>query len=368
MTPTTPTTPTPGGQSSAASEHVIIATGAYTASGTGRGVGVGLHRLDPTAPSLEPLAQVALADPTFVLWSADGSLLYAVQETTPTRVVALRVADDGGELSVAGLLELTGSGGCHLAFGPADATVIVTDYGSGHVEVVGLDRQGLPTAVLDVAEHARYLPLREAHPHQAQVLPGTDLLAVTDLGLDRVYLYRQDPSGRIDLCGEITAPRFSGPRHLVADHESRTLYLACELDGTLVDAVRVDPAPDAPSPVWTVGRPVPASGRPGEDAPSHIELSGRENHVLIANRGPDTLAAFSLGMMRPELVDEIEVGAHPRHFAQLGELVLVAAQEVDRIDLVRWDGSRLTRAAEPVPSASVSCIAPRPRPDTGRTP
>ena len=56
----------------------------------------------------------------------------------------------------------------------------------------------------------------------------------------------------------------------------------------------------------------------------------------MANRGPDTLSLLSLTLMRPQqLVAEIEVGSHPRHFMQWGELVLVAAQEGDRIDVLR---------------------------------
>ena len=49
-----------------------------------------------------------------------------------------------------------------------------------------------------------------------------------------------------------------------------------------------------------------------------------------------------------------------RHFARVAELMLVAAQEGDRIDVLRWDGMHLGTAADPVPAPSVTCIAPRP--------
>src|SRR5699024_10294997 len=47
------------------------------------------------------------------------------------------------------------------------------------------------------------------------------------------------------------------------------------------------------------------------------------------------LSLLSLDALRPLLVAETAVGAHPRHFTQLGDLVLVAAQEGDRIDVLR---------------------------------
>lgn len=347
-------------------EPVIIATGSYSVEG--RGEGVRLLRLESASEDagirVTELASVALPDPGFVLWDEDGTLLHAVCETSPTRLVTLRASADGTALEQIGSLALRGEGGCHVGPGRTPGTLIVTDYGSGTVEVVGLDDQGAPARVIDACDHSAYLPGREAHPHQSVLLPGTDRIGVADLGLDRVYLYRQDAAGHLDLAGEVTAPRWSGPRHLAADHESRVVYLACELDGTLVDAVRAPDTGDDAAPEFAVGRPVAASGLAGDCAPSHIEISGRENHVLIANRGPDTLAVHSLGMMRPELVAEIEVGRHPRHFAQIGPLVLVAAQESDRIDVLEWDGADLTVAAEPIPAPSVTCIAPRPRKGT----
>lgn len=342
-------------------DPVVIATGSYTERG--RGTGVRLLRLEDADGSITAteLASVPLPDPSFVLWAEDGTLCHAVCETEPTRLVSLRVGEDDASLHEAGSVTLRGSGGCHVGPGRLPGTLIVTDYASGTVEVVGLDEEGVAEQVIDVCDHGSYLPGRESHPHQSTLLPGTDLIAVSDLGLDRVYLYRQDARGRLDLAGEVTAPRWSGPRHVAADHESRILYLACELDGTIVDAVRGGAELREESPTFAVGRPVPASGRDGDNAPSHIEISERENHLLIANRGPDTLAVHSLGMMRPELVAEIEVGAHPRHFARAGSLVLVAAQEGDRIDVLDWDGTRLTTAAAPIPAPSVTCIAPRPR-------
>lgn len=105
---------------------------------------------------------------------------------------------------------------------------------------------------------------------------------------------------------------------------------------------------------------IPASGREGADALSHIELTEDESLLLVANRGPDTLSLLSLAPMRPLLVTEVEVGAHPRHFTQWGDLVLVAAQDGDRIDVLRRSGEELTTAAEPIPAPSVACLAVRP--------
>lgn len=363
----------------------LIATGGYSRSGSGRGPGIELLELqvdDPTGEAtggvaVERLASIDLPDPSFVLWNPQGTLLYAVLEDDPTRVVAVRVPADGRGVELVGDLAVDGTGGCHLSFGTDPSTLIIAQYGAGTLATVRLDADGIPVEQIDLDDHRELRDrsdnredgdLGSPHPHQVVALPGTGLLAVPDLGLDRVLMYRQDRGGMIDLAGEISLSRGSGPRHLVADHESEQLHISCELSGMVATAVRSEAVPsrrlpaalEGPTHRWTVRSMIPASGRSGANALSHIELTADESALLVANRGPDTLSLLSLDAMRPLLVAEAEVGAHPRHFTQLGDLVLVAAQEGDRIDVLRRRGEQLVPAGEPIPAPSVACLAIRP--------
>jgi len=359
----------------------LIAAGCYSRSGTGRGPGIELLSLtadeDGSAPVVERLAVVDLPDPSFVLWSPDGTVLHAVLEGDPTRVVAVRVSADGHEAEVIGELAVDGAGGCHLSRGTDPSTLIIAQYGAGTVVTVRLDEDGIPVEQIDLDDHRDHRDrgdqrddseAQEPHPHQVSALPGTPLLAVPDLGLDRVLLYRQDSAGMIDLAGEIPLSRGSGPRHLAADHESEQLHIACELSGMVATAVRAEAGPqrrrpaalEGPSHRWSVRSMIPASAREQSNAVSHIELTADESALLVANRGPDTLSLLSLTPMRPLLVTELEVGAHPRHFTQLGDLVLVAAQEGDRIDVLRRRGEELGVVGVPIPAPSVACLAVRP--------
>ena len=353
------------------SDPVLIATGSYSRSGRGRGTGIRLLRLRPGAEGLEVQegASVELEDPSFVLWNPEGTLLYAVLETSPTRVVALSVDASGDRAEILADLELEGSGGCHLAHGREPGTLLVADYGSGAVETVRLDESGLPTAQIDLDDHQDRAENGEApHPHQVVALPGTELLAVPDLGLDRVFLYRQDVTGQIGLAGEITLGRGSGPRHLVADHESDQVHVSCERSGMIATASRRGTETDPSAPValrgagyrWGVTSMIPASRRDVPNALSHLELTADESALLVANRGPDTISLLSLAAMRPQILAETPVGEHPRHFTQLGDLVLVAAQEADRIDVLRRGEGSLEVAGEPIPAPSVACLAVRP--------
>lgn len=341
----------------------LVATGSYSRSGTGRADGVDLLEVQESG-EIRRLAAVSLEDPSFLLWHPAGELLYAVHETTPTQVSALRLDAEASWLEVVRTVTLRGAGGCHLALGHDARSLFVADYGSGVVETLGLDEDGLPTEVIDLDDHHdmagdRHENLGDPHPHQCVRLPGTDLIAVPDLGLDAVFLYRTLSEGGIDLAGQISVSGGSGPRHLAADHESAEIHISCEKSGMIVTAIRREDEADG-SLRWSARSSVQASGSDVPNAVSHIELSQRENHLLVANRGPNTLSALSLGQMRPELIAEIAVGEHPRHFSRVGTLTLVAAQESDRIDVLSWDGRDFSVTAEPFGSPSVTCIAPRP--------
>ncbi|PWH07767.1 3-carboxymuconate cyclase [Brachybacterium endophyticum] len=347
----------------------LIATGCYSSAGSGRGRGIELLEWSPEQGA-RVLATVDLPDPSFVIWSADGTLLHAVLETSPTRVVTLRPGADAASLEVIADITLRGEGGCHLALGPDGRTLIVAEFGSGTVETILLDEDGVPAELIDLDDHHDFAEGRTPHPHQSVLLPESDLIAITDLGLDRVLLYRQDRlDGHIDLAAELALPTGSGPRHLAADHESSELHISCELSGKVATAMRKPPGTGERSFVgdgssiestWDVTSNVAASGIEGENAVSHLELSADEHHLLVANRGPNTLSVLDRGQQAPQLLAEIGVGAHPRHFTQTQGHILVAAQEADRIDVLRLDGGDLEVAAEPIPSASVSCLAPRP--------
>jgi 6-phosphogluconolactonase len=369
------------------STTALLAVGGYSTSGTGRGPGIQLLALRAEEPGagadgtgetgdrpglvVARRAVVDLPDPSFVLWSADGTLLHAVLETEPTRLVTLRIDEDGSRAEIVADLALEGAGGCHLAHGPDGRTLLVAQYGSGAVATVRLGEDGVPTAQIDLDDHHDLvdgLPDVVPHPHQVVPLPGTEVLAVPDLGLDRVMLYRQNGRGEIEVEGEIPLSRGSGPRHLAADHESEQVHIACELSGMVATAVRAAeptaravPAVMPPAPRrWSVRSMTPVSSRAADAALSHIELVADESALLVAARGPDTLCLLSLDAMRPLSVAEVEVGAHPRHFTQWGELVLVAAQEGDRIDVLRRRGERLEHVAEPIPAPSAACLAVRP--------
>ena len=75
-----------------------------------------------------------------------------------------------------------------------------------------------------------YKRQEHAHAHCVAFTPDEERVLVTDLGADRIFLYRFDretlslsPAGNVALCPG------AGPRHMVFSRDGRFLYLVTEL-------------------------------------------------------------------------------------------------------------------------------------------
>ncbi len=298
-----------------------LTVGCYTApEGTGTGIsGVRLSAAGQLTD--EPLRDAdGVRSPSFVALHPALPLVYAVEELDAGMLVTLVRSTDG---SLTRLDERTtgGSSPCHVAVSSdtsGDLWLAVANYGDGSLMVVALADDGLPTGDSQVLRHAGSGPHaeRQTSPHCHQVVFDGDLLMVTDLGTDRVHRYVRE--GRIwvpALVGPAELRAGSGPRHMVADGTSR--YVVGELDSS-VTCYRVDSLG-----AWVEVSRVTTTANPAGCQPSHLVM--HEGRLIVANRGPDTLAFLTVDEGVLALVAEVPTEGHwPRHFAVVGETIVVA--------------------------------------------
>ena len=160
------------------------------------------------------------------------------------------------------------------------------------------------------------------------------LVLAVDLGADVIAAYRLDAAAAtLAPLASSPLPAGFGPRHLVAlDHDR--IVVGGELTGEIA-LLRLDPA---------TGRLELLDLQSGSDvtdepaAPSGLGRTDDARHVLMANRGPDTVASFRVDGQRIELVDETPCGGdHPRDLTVVGDRVYVADQDSDAITVLRVD-------------------------------
>jgi 6-phosphogluconolactonase (cycloisomerase 2 family) len=305
------------------SEHVVV--GGYTAEMEGGATGVRSVQLGSDLGVLDE-STVELTSPSYLVSHPTQPWIFAVGESSPGEVSSLAVEDD--ELRLISTVPSGGDGGCHLALAAEGGFLLVAHYTSGSVAAFRVEADGRltgPTSVLGFAGSGPDEERQDAsHAHQVVAVGGVFL--VPDLGADALRLVHLDDAGKLTLAGDaIALPAGSGPRHLVVTQDH--LVVACELSAELwVKSLSTDLAEP--------GQLVPASAREPEPGvrvyPSGIVATA--HHVVVANRGVDTLAVFSLDPAASTLTMVAEVpagGRWPRDLTLAGDSLWVAGQSDD---------------------------------------
>ncbi|GAA3426557.1 lactonase family protein [Streptosporangium sandarakinum] len=324
----------------------IAYIGGYTPGGTPgtEGTGPGITLMEPAG--LTRVAETPAPSPSFLAAHPRLPVLYAVGEGEPGTVAVFARAADG-TLTETDRRPSEGNTPCHLAVDPSGTLLSVANYGDGVVSVYPIDETGALAA-------PQVFPHREdSHAHQSVFGPD-GVLYVSDLGTDEIRRYLVPGPGR---AGDRVTPHPGGPVRLAEGMGPRHMarvgerwYVAGELDGT----VR---AYDAGDDGWREVRAVPAGAADGENHPSHLEASGDGRFVYVANRGPDTIAVFSVPGL--ERVAEVPCGgAWPRHFAVAGDRMYVANQRSAGVAVLPMRDGVPGDAAGVFAVGTPSCVLP----------
>src|SRR5215212_9833080 len=280
---------------------MFVYVGAYTEPPEGHAEGIAVFRFDGDSGAISPVQTVAgIANPSFLTLDTRQRYLYAVNELDEGGVTALaRDADDG--------------------------TLATIDH-----ELAGSSVRS--------SQH------KQPHPHMVAPTAGGRQILVTDLRLDRVFVYRLDaitgqlvPNERGP--GWVNAVPGSGPRHFAFGADGRYLYVINELDSTLT-VFAYDGETGELRPMQTVST-VPHDFT-GENTCAHVVVAPDGRFVYGSNRGHDSIAIWSIAGERGEVElvgHEPTRGKNPRHFSlhPTGDWLLVANQHSDAVVTFRRD-------------------------------
>jgi 6-phosphogluconolactonase (cycloisomerase 2 family) len=345
----------------AAEETQLVAIGSTSGPAGGR---VSLHPWDGTSTIGEAAAALAVDSPTWLQWTADRRRLVVASESGAGRLACLEVTRVGGapaELRPVADVPTGGSHPCHFAFTGDGSHVVVANYGDGVVSLVEV-ADGVPVRLVDSVRLHGSGPDRTrqegSHPHQVAPL-GDRTVSVVDLGADRIWSFAVE-GGRLHEVATTDLPAGTGPRHLVrssrppAGTGASTAYLTGELSGQVLRLAEEEPGR------FTVVAAAPASGRPGPNDVAHLALDEERGRLWVSNRGPDTVSTFDVTGGRLELLDEVQVPAHPRQFAVHGDHVLVGGLHGGAVSVheVRDDGT--LGPGRSSPAAGPACVAVAP--------
>jgi len=331
-------------------EPILFGTGQVL---QGKGEGIHAYRLDESTATLRPIAtNSGIANPSYLVFDASQKYLYAVNELKryegqPTGAVSAFVVEGStGRLALLNRQPTHGTDPCHVAVDRARAHLFVANFMSGSVCVMAIRSDGSLSEPSDVVQHhgSSVDSRRQDGPHAHAVTldPAERRVLVPDLGLDKVMLYRFDPSrGKLEpnAVPSIATKPGAGPRHVVFHPNGRFVYLINELDST-VAALAYEGGAGLLRHLQTIGTLPGAFSGENTCADIHVHPSGR--FVYASNRGHDSIAIFRLdsdGGTLALIGHEPTRGRTPRSLAidPAGRFLIVANQDSDSLVTFRID-------------------------------
>jgi 6-phosphogluconolactonase len=334
-----------------AGKHYILYVGTYT---TGDSKGIYAYRYDAQNGALQPLGLAAQTEnPSFLAADGDAARLYAVNETQKYQaqssggVSAFTIDRKTAKLSLLNEVASRGADPCYISFDRTDKFLLVANYTGGNVAVFPVLPDGhLGEASSVQSEKGTLGPNKERqdspHAHWIEASAGNRFAYVSDLGLDRVLIYKFDATkGTLtpgaaasanaeDFFSAKLAPG-TGPRHVAFSRDGKFMYVLGEMSATVTVFSNDKETLRA---IQTISA-LPAKFS-GANTAAEIAMHPSGKFLYTSNRGDDSIAEFSVDRAAGKLalIGHVSTqGKDPRHFAidPAGTHLLVANQSTGNI-------------------------------------
>ena len=356
----------------AAGNHYLAYVGTYTTKTASKGIYA--FRYDASSGKLEPLGVAAeTEDPSWIAIHPNGKFLYAVKEAGKNSMVSgFALNAQTGKLTLLGQLPALGEDPCYISLDKTGKYLLVANYSSGNVVVFPVGADGkLGPATANVRDEGPLGPNKERqegpHAHWIETSVGNRFAFVSDLGLDRVLIYKFDAEGgrlsnpdpsQPDAFSSALPPG-SGPRHVAFSHDGKFMYVLGELQSTVTTFA--NEAGEKYRALQTVSALPAAFSRRNDAAEIALHPSGK--FIYTSNRGLDSIAVFHVegsGLLR--LAANVRTGGkEPRHFSidPSGNYLLAENQLSDTIVTFRIDQKTgaLTPTGATLEVPSPVCVA-----------
>ena len=353
------------------STKLRVYVGTYTGPSS---KGIYLLELDPTSGTLTPKGVAAeTPSPSFLAIHPNQQFLYAANEVgsfkgKPTGSVSAFAIDRAtGELTLLNQRSSGGADPCYVTVDPTGRYVLTANYSGGNVEVLPIGPDGMlgePSALVQHRGSAMDKGRQGApRAHSIDFNASGQLAVAADLGLDKLLVYRFDPTKGTLTPNEppdtSVAPG-SGPRHFAFHPDGKHAYAINEMAST-VAAFDFDPDRGTLAQVQTIPTRAPG-GKPGNStAEILVHPSGR--FVYGSNRGDDTLVIYSVDSTSGKLAVAGRCttgGRTPRSFGiePSGRFLLAANQNSNTVVVFRIDPRTglLEQVGPPVSVPSPVCV------------
>lgn len=334
---------------SVTSQNPVLFVGTYTEHEGSQSKGIYIYRMDPSTGELTFEREVkGVRNPSYLEFHPKKNFLYAINEVQSFAgeeaggVSALAIDPTSGEVTLLNAYSSRGKDPCYISIEQTGRFALVANYSSGNVSMLPIRPDGQLGPATDVVQHSGSSvdPERQREPYAHCIRPDpTNRFAIaTDLGADKLMIYRMDlENGKLNEHAEVKVRPGAGPRHLIFHRNGKYMYVLNELNSTLI-VYRYDREAGSLEEIQTIST-LP-QGYTGKNLCADLHISG--NYLYASNRKHDSLAWYLLDEDTGRLSYEGEIpsgGREPRGFAidPTGSFVLATHERSDNVVLFKID-------------------------------
>jgi 6-phosphogluconolactonase len=335
--------------SPSASDDYFVYFGTYTGFtymreglpwGGSHSKGIYVSRFHPSTGELsKPEVAAELVNPAFLAVHPNQRFLYAATEDPlsvgpnfdhASYVSSFEIDQNTGKLRLINTMPTGGTSTCYLSIDKTGRYLLFANFGSSSVTVLRINDDGSVGAQTAFMKHigsGRDPAFQsKAHPHSIDVSADNRFAVVSDLGVDKVFIYRFDATNGTlspDRPPFVEAESGGGPRHFVFDSAGKFGYSLHEMSG-FVTVMAWDPSTGTFTKVQDARTLQPDFVGANDSAEIAIHPNGK--FIYESNRrfrgpemwGPDSIGVFAIDKEKGTLTEVEQVppgGTMPRNFA-----------------------------------------------------
>jgi 6-phosphogluconolactonase len=352
---------------SCSSKKYYLFIGTYTNT-TSKGIYI--YDFNSATGDAEPIWNTdSVTNPSYLTISKDQKYVYAVNETNganPGRVTAYSFDKKNVKLN---FINTTASGGddpCYISTTDDNKWLAVANYTSGTATLFPINADGSVQPFSQQVNDTIYRNQgsnKTPHVHETVFSPDGKYMLTPDLGLDKLIVYKFNPSGKTPL----TVPSNSiaksadstGPRHVTFSKDGKFVYLMHEMGANVTVYSYNDGKLSQVQDIGTFPK-----GFAGVKDGAEIMISPDGKFLYASDRGDlNLLAIFSIDTDSGKLTLKGTVsteGKHPRNFIidPSGNYLLVANQDSESIIIFKRDQETgmLTNTGKQIHVARPVCL------------
>lgn len=348
----------------------IIYIGTFSERGS---MGIYVLEFDRSSENLSIIQTItSKKSPNYLAVSPDGRFLFSVNSQGLDQmpdwgsVTSYAIDPKSGKLTIINDQPSYGKGACHVSVYPSGKWIFVSNYGDGIMSVLPVTQDGQLGASSQRIQlkGSSIDPKRQKGPHTHSAIPTADgsFLYVSDLGIDKVMIYRFNNGNGTLIPAKQPFEQVisgSGPRHFVMHTSGEMAFLAEEISSTL-NVFKVNPNDGSLTSIFRKSTLPAEFTEYNKVADIHLSPSG--NNVYVSNRGHNSIAIFDVVAETGQVKYKKTVpsgGKTPRNFMidPMGQFAFVANQDSDTIVIFDIDGQGiLTHAGKSMSIPSPVCV------------